>query len=235
MFLSIIIPAYNEQKRLKDTLDKVYSYLGVQKYQWEVIVVDDGSCDKTQEAILNSDLNSGGKLLLLKNERNKGKGFSVKKGILAAKGEYILFSDADLSTPIEEFDELFLHIQSGYDIVIGSRSIQGAQVRVHQPFYREMMGKFFNFLVQLFTLKGIIDTQCGFKVFRANVAKAIAKQLTIDGFAFDVEMLYLAQKKNYKIKEVPVIWLNSPTSKVNPIFDSWKMFIDLLSIKRMHG
>ncbi|MFA5337250.1 MAG: dolichyl-phosphate beta-glucosyltransferase [Candidatus Omnitrophota bacterium] len=235
MFLSIVIPAYNEEKRLQSTLEKIYSYLKSKDYEYEVIVIDDGSSDKTAEVVLDSELNKAGKLVLLKNEKNKGKGFSIKKGILASRAEFVLFTDSDLSAPIEEADELFLSIQSGYDIVIGSRSIEGAEVRVHQPFYRELMGIFFNVLVQILVLKGFIDTQCGFKLFKGNVAKDIANELKIDRFGFDVEMLYLAQKKNYKIKEVPVIWLNSPTSKVNPVLDSWRMFIDLLSIKRLHG
>lgn len=235
MLLSIVIPAYNEEKRLQSTLEKIYSYLKGKDYEYEVIVIDDGSSDRTAEVALGSELNKTGRLSLLKNERNRGKGFSVKRGILDCRAEFILFTDSDLSTPIEELDELFLSIQSGYDIVIGSRSIEGAEVRVHQPFYRELMGNFFNVLVQILVLKGFIDTQCGFKLFKGDTAKDIANELKIDRFGFDVEMLYLAQKKNYKIKELPVIWLNSPTSKVNPVFDSWRMFIDLLSIKRLHG
>ncbi|MFA5337174.1 MAG: dolichyl-phosphate beta-glucosyltransferase [Candidatus Omnitrophota bacterium] len=234
MFLSIVIPAYNEEKRLKSTLEKLYSYLKIKDYEYEVIVIDDGSSDKTSEVALSSELAKIGKLSLLKNEKNEGKGFSIKRGILSSRAEFILFTDSDLSTPIEELDEIFLSIQT-HDIVIGSRSIEGADIRVHQPFYRELMGRIFNILVNIFVLKGFIDTQCGFKLFRSTAAKDIAKELKINRFGFDVEMLYLAKKKNYKIKEVPVIWLDSPTSKVNPIFDSFKMFIDLLLIKRLHG
>jgi len=235
MLLSIVIPAYNEEKRLQSTLEKIYSYLKGKDYEYEVILIDDGSFDRTADIALGSELNRAGKLLLLKNEKNKGKGFSIKRGILVSRAEFVLFTDSDLSTPIEEVDELFLSIQSGYDVVIGSRSIEGAEVRVHQPFYRELMGKVFNVLVQIFVLKGFIDTQCGFKLFKADAAKTIAKELKIDRFGFDVEMLYLAQKKKYRIKEVPVIWLNSPTSKVNPILDPLRMFLDLLSIKKLHG
>jgi len=234
MLLSIVIPAYNEEKRLKSTLEKLYSYLKIKDYEYEVIVIDDGSSDKTSEVALSSELAKIGKLSLLKNEKNEGKGFSIKRGILSSRAEFILFTDSDLSTPIEELDEIFLSIQT-HDIVIGSRSIEGADIRVHQPFYRELMGRIFNILVNIFVLKGFIDTQCGFKLFRSTAAKDIAKELKINRFGFDVEMLYLAKKKNYKIKEVPVIWLDSPTSKVNPIFDSFKMFIDLLLIKRLHG
>ncbi|MDD4183452.1 MAG: glycosyltransferase family 2 protein [Candidatus Omnitrophica bacterium] len=235
MFLSVVIPAYNEEKRLQSTLEKIYSYLKNKNFEYEIIAIDDGSADLTAMVALESRLAKENKLNLLKNEKNTGKGFSVRKGILASTGDYILFTDSDLSTPIEEFDELLLHVQAGYDIAIGSRSVEGADVRVHQPFYREIMGRAFNFFVQLFVLKGLADTQCGFKLFKAKAAKDIAKELKIDRFGFDVEMLYLAKKKNYKIKEVPVIWLDSPVSKINPILDSWRMFIDLLTIKRLHG
>lgn len=235
MFLSIVIPAYNEENRLNPTLEKINSYLENKNFEYEIILIDDGSADSTVKIALESELAKRGKLILIKNEKNTGKGFSIRRGILASSGEYILFSDSDLSTPIEEFDELFLHIQSGYDIAIGSRSIEGADVRVHQPFYREIMGRVFNFLVQLLVLKGFVDTQCGFKLFKASAAKDIAKELKIDRFGFDVEMLFLAKKKNYRIKEVPVIWLNSPISRVSPVSDSCKMFMDLWRIRRMHG
>ena len=235
MFISIIIPAHNEEERLKISLDKLYQYLISKDYDYEVIVVDDGSSDKTSQTALESKLAKSGKVVFLQNSGNKGKGFSVKQGILHSIGEYVLFSDADFSTPIQELDKLFGYVKNGYDIAIGSRSIKGANITVRQPFYREMMGKFFNFLVQVFVLRGIHDTQCGFKLFGRQCAKDIAQELKIDRFGFDVEMLYLAQKKKYKIKEVPVTWINSPISKVNPIKDSFQMFLELLSIKKLHG
>ncbi|MFC1807390.1 dolichyl-phosphate beta-glucosyltransferase [Candidatus Omnitrophota bacterium] len=235
MQLSIVIPAYNEQERLPATLSKIHSYFNTKKYEFEVIVVDDGSVDDTKKVALGSSLHDVGKLHILSNRENKGKGFSVKRGMRACAGDYILFSDADLSTPIEEVEKLFCYIRSGFDIAIGSRSIRGSDVKVHQPFYREWMGKAFNLIVQHIVLDGIVDTQCGFKLFRSDAGKDIASLVEVDGFAFDVEILYLAKKLNYKVKEVPVVWINSPLSKVNPVYDSCIMFKDLYRIKRLHN
>lgn len=235
MHFSIIIPAYNEEERLKESLDKIHSYLNAKFFKYEVIVVNDGSTDNTKQSALSSSLYQTGKLKLLTNIQNKGKGFSVKKGILESKGNFVLFSDADLSTPIEEVEKLFKYVNSGYDIAIGSRSIKGADIRVHQPVYRELMGRFFNLIVKTVALKGIVDTQCGFKLFKSEVAKEIASRMQINGFSFDVEMLYLGKKIGYSVKEVPIVWINSPASRVEVFKDSLKMFSDVLSIKRLHG
>jgi len=234
MHLSIIIPAYNEQDRLPLTLSKIHSYCNSQSYNYEVLVVDDGSTDNTIRVVTDNPLSEAGRLRILKNQRNRGKGYSVKRGVMASKGDYVLFSDADLSTPIGEVEKLFSALNEKCDIAIGSRSIKGAQIKVHQPFYREYMGKFFNRLVRIFAFKGIIDTQCGFKLFKGTLARDIAAQMRVDGFAFDVEMLYLARRSGCRIEEVPIIWVNSPQSKVDPLRDSLKMLLDIINIKRLH-
>jgi len=235
IYLSLILPAYNEGSRIGPTLDKIGDFLSKKSYDYEVILVDDGSVDNTIAVAEKSRLYKEDKLRIIKNGKNRGKGFSVKNGIFNSSGEYILFSDADLSTPIEEVDKLFGAINNGYDIVIGSRALKESQVIISQPWYRETMGKVFNLFVKSIVLKGFNDTQCGFKLFKSDTARYIASRLKIEGFSFDVEMLYIAIKKGYNIKEMPVVWLNSARSKVSPILDSARMFLDLIKIKTIHG
>ena len=170
-------------------------------------------------------------MVILTNGQNIGKGYSVRIGMLSARGEYAFFTDADLSTPIEEIDKCLPYLLNGYDVVIGSRSMPGADIIVHQPWYREKMGKIFNFMVNMVLLKGIIDTQCGFKGFKREAVKTIFSKCKIDGFSFDVEALYLSRKYNFKIKEIPIRWENSTLSKVSPIKHSLQMFKDLIGIK----
>lgn len=234
MYLSIVIPAYNEEGRIARTLAKIYDFLHKKDYDCEVIIVDDGSTDKTVLEIQQSQLFKEGKAGIIKNWINMGKGFSVKRGILATRGDYVLFSDADSSTPVEESDKLFNHINKGHDIIIGSRALKESDVRIHQPWYRERMGKAFNLFVKLLLIKEFNDTQCGFKLFKGNVARKLAGLLKIDGFCFDVEIIYLAKKMGYSIKETGIIWENSPQSKVKVINGSVSMFLDLLKIKLIH-
>ncbi len=234
MYLSIIVPAYNEEKRIGATLSRIYSFLSEKDYSFEVILVDDGSMDGTVSKAEHSTLARKGCLKVIRNGVNKGKGFSVRSGILNSSGEFIIFSDADLSTPIEELSKLFDKIKDGYDIVIASRALDDSDVGIHQPFYREKMGKVFNFFVKLILLKDFNDTQCGFKLFKGDIARMLAKDMKIDGFCFDVEMLYLAKKKGLKIKEVGVRWENSPESKVKALSSSVSMFFDLFRIRALH-
>lgn len=235
MQLSIVIPAFNEENRLKDTVEKISQYLKSRQENCEMIIVDDGSTDATLSIASKFSETTSIEIVVLRNETNEGKGFSVRKGILATKGEYVVFSDADMSTPIEEIEKLLDYTREGYDIVIGSRAQAGSKVAVPQAWYRRMMGKTFNCLAKLVLLAEFDDTQCGFKVFKGSIAREIASNMKINGFSFDVEMLYLAVKKGYRIKEVGVTWRNSPDSKVKVISSSVNMFFDLFRIKRIHG
>lgn len=230
IFLSVVIPTYNEERRIEESLNKIARYMEGHNFRYEIIIVDDGSYDKTVDIVKNFSTKNKSINLIL-NEKNRGKGYSVKKGILEANGGYILFSDADLSTPIEEIEKLLKYLQQGYDVAIGSRGVPDSDVRVHQPVYREFSGKIFNLIVRSTTLLEIRDTQCGFKCFKKDAAKAIFKRQRLDGFSFDVEILYIAKKLGYKIKEVPVVWINSDSSRVSLIKDSIQMFIDLLRIR----
>lgn len=224
-----MVPAYNENGRIEGTLAGIIEYMGGRGSDFEVIVVDDGSVDHTGEVV--EALTSGEpRLRLLKNEANRGKGYSVRRGILESRGDVVLFSDADLSTPIEEFDKLLGYLDE-YDLIIASRSLPDSDVAVHQPAYREMMGRTFNLIVQTLILRGIIDTQCGFKLMKGEVARQVAARQRIDRFSFDVEMILIAKRLGYKYLDVPVRWVNSPNSRVSPLSDSINMMLDLFRIK----
>ncbi|MDW8027924.1 MAG: glycosyltransferase family 2 protein [Armatimonadota bacterium] len=237
-FLSIVIPAYNEARRLPRTLESIHGYLRGAVKQWhveidaiEVIVVDDGSTDGTSE-LAKTFADKFPSLQVLRHSPNKGKGYAVKKGMLAAKGQFRLFSDADLSTPIDELDKMLPLLLSGEaDIVIASRGLPQSQLLVRQPWFREMLGRMFNLVVQALATPGIWDTQCGFKLFRGNVAEQLFKLQTLDGFAFDVEILYLARKFNYRIAEIPVRWLNDPNTKVQTLKHGTQMLCDILKVR----
>jgi len=229
-FLSIVIPAFNEQARIGPTLRKIIQYCCGKDYSFEIIVVDDGSCDNTSQVVENMRDGKGGMIRLLRDKEHHGKGFAVKQGFMAASGEYILFCDADLSTPIEEAEKLIPYLSSGYSIAIGSRGLADSEIRVPQRWYRQNMGRLFNKFVQYLVIRGIEDTQCGFKCFRRDAAMDIFPHQKIWGFCFDVELLYYAQKLGYKIKEVPVVWINSLPSRVSPLRHSVQMFRDLIKI-----
>jgi dolichyl-phosphate beta-glucosyltransferase len=240
--LSLIIPAYKESDRIGPSLEKIYAYLQTKDYDAEVIVVDDGSPDDTADVIRTKFESlagaARGKIFpkLVELETNLGKGAAVREGMLAATGNIRIFTDADLSTPIHEVEKVIAAIEKeGYDVVIGSRALEGRTlVKVHQPWYREMMGRFFNVFVQVFVFRGIKDTQCGFKGFTAATAAKLFSEQKIMGFSFDVEILYLARKLGYKIKEVAVEWYNDERSTVGALSDSSKMFLQLLKIRNLH-
>jgi len=228
--LSVVVPAYNEALRLPATLRQVHGYLSGASIDFEIIVVDDGSTDATAEAALKAASELRG-VRLLRNERNRGKGHSVRKGVLSSTGGLVLVSDADLSTPIEEFEKLLPFVRNGFDMAIGSRGMRESELALRQPWYREKMGKAFNLFVRAITLRGIKDTQCGFKLMRGEAARRVFARCRLVGFSFDVETLFVARKMGYAIKEVPIRWLNSPASKVRLVSDPAKMFFDLFRIR----
>lgn len=229
-FLSIVIPAYNEERRIEGTLDSINDYLSKQSYTSEIIIVDDGSNHSLPD-IINQRYRNQPNIRFIRNPKNTGKGFAVMLGVLNARGKNILFSDADLSTPVEEVEKLLFHLERGYHISIGSRGLPDSRIEIHQGWPRETMGKIFNILVQILLLKGLSDTQCGFKCFRKDAAYSLFSGQKIYGFCFDVEILFLAKKSGYRIKEVPIRWKNSVPSRLNPLWHSFEMFLDLLRIR----
>lgn len=229
-YLSFIIPAYNEEERLEQSLHKAIAYFAEQPYSTELIVVDDGSRDGTVRVA-----QSFPSVTVLQQPQNRGKGAAVRRGMLESHGTYRIFSDADFSTPVKETAKVLARLeQQSVDICIGSRALDETYIKVHQPWYRERMGKLFNFFVQMLLFRGISDTQCGFKGFRAEAAKAVFSRTKIDGFGFDVEALYLAKVLNLKIDQVAVEWYNDERTTVNPLTDATRMFFELLSIKKLH-
>lgn len=228
MLISIVIPAFNEEKRLPNTLKKIISYISSKKIQAEILVVDDGSKDDTSK-IAKSFAKSNVKLLSY--GCNRGKGYAVRYGVLHSKGDLVLFSDADLSTPIEELEHFLVHIYAGFDIVIASRALPKSSILIHQPWYRELMGKSFNAVVRALAVKKIHDTQCGFKLFTKHASKIIFSKAIVEGFGFDVELLFLAQKFGLRIREEPVQWINSKETKVSPVKDTLSMLGEIVKIR----
>ncbi len=211
--LTVVIPAFNEETRLPASLEALAAFVAAraEPVSLEVIVVDDGSTDRTAERAAETGRRLGLDVAVLVHERNRGKGAAVRTGALAAKGETILVSDADFSTPVGEWEKL---VASGAPVAIGSRAVDESLVKERQPFYRVAMGKLFNRLVRLLAVPGIRDTQCGFKLFSREAARAVFLLATVDRFAWDVEVLLLARKLGFAIAEVPVLWFNSPDSRV---------------------
>jgi len=231
--LSLIIPAYNEAQRLRPSLEKILAYLRACDFRAEVVIVDDGSSDGTGE-LAREVLEGQTAYRILRHEPNRGKALSVKRGLLEGHGRYLLFSDADLSTPIEEADKLLAELRAGADVAIASRQLPGSKLAVHQPWYREIGGRAFGKLNQLVLLPGIPDSQCGFKAFTREAAHRILEHQKLTGWAFDAELLYIARKLGLKVAQVPVTWINDPNSKVKMLTDGMRMVRDLLRVKRLH-
>lgn len=228
--ISIVIPAYNEEERIPLTLEKIIDYLDSHKYSFEIIVVNDGSRDNTVK-VVKECMKSCAKLRLLHNLRKTGKGFSVKKGMFNSHGKYVFFSDADLSTPIEEIEKLLFFLKNNYDVVFGSRCARDSQVLVRATWYRDALGRVFGFLLRHIVLPWVKDSQCGFKGFRKDVISDLFNLQRLNGFAFDVEILFIARKLGLSTKEIGVRWINSPKSKLNPVIDSFKMLIELFKVR----
>lgn len=238
IYLSVIIPSYNEETRLPNTLNNAVQFLSQKPFQSEIIVVDDGSQDQTFQIASSflSSQNSPNQTIsyqIIKNSKNLGKGQSIRNGVAKARGLLILFTDADDSTPIEELDKFIplMKPQGKNDIVIGSRHLKESSILVHQPWHRKLLGRSANLLIQLLLLPGITDTQCGFKLFNANIAKDLFAKTFLPRWGFDMEILFLARKMGYQILEVPVTWLNSSTSRLRPVKDGLKTLKELLEIK----
>jgi dolichyl-phosphate beta-glucosyltransferase len=229
-FLSIIIPAYNEEQRLPGTLQSVHSFLSAQSYAWELIVVENGSRDRTYDVAAEFAAAHANTRVL--RAAGRGKGLAVRMGMLDAKGEHRMMLDADLSMPIDQVPR-FLPPKLNADIVIASREAPGA-VRYDEPSYRHIGGRVINTMIRLLALPGLHDTQCGFKCFSARSAQDLFSEQTIEGWAFDIEILYVARLRGYSVVELPIPWHYSPQSHLRPVQDALRMFFDLLHIRLNH-
>ena len=227
--VSIVVPAFNEAGRIGESIKKIDAYIQQSPLSFEIIVVDDGSTDNTSEIVRDSRVKG---VRLVQNYRNQGKGYTVRHGVLAASGEYVLFTDADLSAPIEELDKLLdVAHKENADIVIGSRGLDRKYIEKHQSRLRELGGMCFNLMVRTLLGLRLYDTQCGFKLFRRERSRRIFEQQTTFGFGFDPELLFLAKRNGLTVRETPVRWSHAEGSKVNFLRDSVRMFLDLVRIR----
>ena len=228
--LSIVVPAYNEDKIIKENLRKIISYLRTKKYDWEIVIADDGSTDKTA-SLVKKEIDKDKRVSLVRLKKNKGKGGALKEGMLAAKGKYIIFMDADLSVDLGNVDIFLKELKKGAAVVIASRRVKGAKIEVHQPWHRETMGRVFTLLTRILMKVNISDFTCGFKGFTKESAKKIFSASLINRWAYDAEILFLADKFGYKIKQMPITWKNRNETRVRlkrVVFESLR---DLLKIR----
>jgi dolichyl-phosphate beta-glucosyltransferase len=228
-FLSIIIPAHNEERRLPSTLEKLHKFVEAQNFIVEALIVENGSVDRTLQ--LARDFSLGHGWLKVIHEEKRGKGLAVRRGMLESTGDYRFFGDADFSMPIEEINRFIPPQMPDLDVAVGSREAPGA-VRYNEPAYRHLIGRVFNTMVRWAALPGLNDTQCGFKCFRASVAEKVFRLQTLPGMSFDVEVLYIARHLGFKIVEVPVPWYFDADSRVRLFDDSLRMALDLMTIRR---
>jgi dolichyl-phosphate beta-glucosyltransferase len=228
--ISFIIPAYNESSRIRPTLDEVLRYTQERAWDVEILVVDDGSRDDTAQ-IVREYGKAHPQILLVENPGNRGKGYSVRNGMLHARGDICLFTDADLSSPISEAPKLFDAIAAGADIAIGSRWLRADLQTERQPLYRQAFGRIFNVVLRLFLGLNFADTQCGFKAFRREAAQRIFPLQKIERWGFDPEILFLARRMNFRVKEVPVVWAHSEGTRLHPFRDGFRMFLEVLRIR----
>jgi dolichyl-phosphate beta-glucosyltransferase len=229
--LSVVVPCYNEELRLPRTIEQIERYLDARRVPYELILVDDGSADGTRKLMDSAVERHEGVRAV--TQPHRGKGRALATGVEMAKGDEILLTDADLSTPIEDLEKLQASLGDGVGVAIGSRALRDSRVEISQPIYRVVMGKVFNLIVQVVLLPGIWDTQCGFKLFRADVAHRVFAELITDGFGFDPEVLYRARKQGVKIAEVPVVWRNSAPTKVSAIRSSLDMLKHVVRVRFM--
>lgn len=227
-FLSLVIPAYNEERRLPHTLEQVAHFLESQTYTWEVIVVDNASYDKTPYIIQNFSKKYPGIKIL--SEKRRGKGIAIKSGMLAATGKYRFMCDADLSMPITELNRFLPPQLENFDLAIASREAQGA-VRYNEPYYRHLGGRVINTMIRLLILPGLQDTQCGFKCFPASVAEDLFQHQTLFNWSFDIELLAIAQLRGYKIVEIPIPWYFSSETKLSAFQDAIQMLLDIFTVR----
>jgi glycosyltransferase involved in cell wall biosynthesis len=228
--LSIVIPAYNESARIDDALERVMSCIAEQGWDAEVLVVDDGSKDNTA-AIVQRWMADHPRLHLIQNPGNRGKGYSVRNGLLQAAGEIVMFTDADLSAPMEEAARLFAAIDNGADVAIGSRWLERNRQTIHQPLYRQFFGRCFNWITRTVMGLPFKDTQCGFKAFKRSAAQVIFRLQTIERWGFDPEILFIARKLKYVIREVPVTWGHDERSRISYLKDGMKMLEEMAIIR----
>lgn len=230
MKLSVVVPCYNEEQRLPRTIEQIERYLDERGDSYELILVDDGSKDGTRR-VMDEAVSRHGSVRIVAMPANRGKGRALAEGVKVSGGDTVLVTDADLSTPIEELAKLQAALAAGAGVAIASRAVKGSRVELAQPIYRVAMGKAFNLIVQAVLLPGIWDTQCGFKLFRGDIARDVFAGLTTDGFGYDPEVLYLAKKKGVRIAEIPVVWRNSAPTKVMAVRSSLDMFRHVLRVR----